>query len=78
MIINADILRRDTLAQLKSIDAMIDDLTRRAGKLGVTPETMRDANGGYFMAPLMLAKVTAYSTLANLQQIPSRQGLRGR
>lgn len=67
MIINPDILRRDTVALIKQIDVMIDDIKERSKKLGITPEKMRDANNSYIMAPLLLAKAQAYATLVQLQ-----------
>lgn len=79
MIINNDILRRDTLTLIKQIDAQIDVATVEAAKLGIKPESLRDSAGGWVMNPLLLAKAMAYSTLVTLQQTtPNRQGQRGR
>ncbi|MFL5661352.1 MAG: hypothetical protein ACJ8BW_08360 [Ktedonobacteraceae bacterium] len=67
MIINDDFLRRDVVKLIKQVDLMIDDLTRRAHALNQEPEYMRDANNGYMMAPLLVAKTQAYATLVQLQ-----------
>lgn len=67
MIINPDILRRDTVALIKQIDVMIEDVERQARQMGIVAEKMRDANGSYIMAPMLLAKAQAYATLVQLQ-----------
>lgn len=67
MIINRDILRRDTLALLKDIDAQIDEVEEEAEKKGVPPEEFRDSTGSWVMIPLLQAKAQAYNTLVLLQ-----------
>lgn len=67
MIINTDILRRDTLALLKQIDAQIDEIQAEASMLDLPPEKLRDAYGNWVMGPLLLAKVQAYAILVQLQ-----------
>lgn len=67
MIINDDILRRDTIQLLKQIDMQIDEVNREAKKLGVQGFQLRDAQGNWVMSPLLLAKTQAYSTLVHLQ-----------
>jgi hypothetical protein len=67
MIINNDILRRDTMELLKQIDAQINDVNRHASQMGIKGYQLRDANGNWAMSPLLLAKAQAYSTLVQLQ-----------
>lgn len=67
MIINNDILRRDTLALLKLIDKQINEVNRHAAKMGLEGYQLRDANGSWAMTPLLLAKAQAYATLLQLQ-----------
>lgn len=67
MIINKDSLRRDTIALMRGIDAQMEEIKAHADTLGVAPEKIRDSNGGYIMAPLLLAKAQAYHTLVLLQ-----------
>ena len=67
MIINPDILRRDTIQLIKQIDAQIEEVKEEAKKIGIPPEKMRDANGNWVMSPLLLAKTMAYATLVQLQ-----------
>ena len=71
MIINPDILRRDTVELLKSIEAQINQVKKEARQTGITPEEMRDANRNWVMSPLLLAKAQAYSTLVMLQTRPA-------
>jgi len=67
VIINPDILRRDTIQLIKQIDAQIEEVKEEAKKIGIPPEKMRDANGNWVMSPLLLAKTMAYATLVQLQ-----------
>ena len=67
MIINADILRRDTVSLLREIDKQIDAVKTEAVRMGIPPEKMRDSSGNWVMSPLLLAKTQAYSTLVTLQ-----------
>lgn len=67
MIINADILRRETMALLRQIDAQIEEVKKEAQSMGVPPSTLRDSSGGWAMSPLLLARAMAYSTLVQLQ-----------
>ena len=67
MIINPDILRRDTVELLKSIEAQINQVKKEARQMGIAPEEMRDANRNWVMSPLLVAKAQAYSTLVMLQ-----------
>lgn len=67
MIINADILRRDTLALLRQIETQIEEVKKEAQSMGIPPETLRDSSGGWAMSPLLLARAMTYSTLVQLQ-----------
>lgn len=67
MIINPDILRRDTVQLITQIDAQINEVKAEAQQLDIPPEKLRDANGNWVMSPLLLAKTMAYATLVQLQ-----------
>jgi len=67
MIINDDILRRETLQLLKQIDMQIKVVEAEAQRRGIEAVTLRDAQGNWVMSPLLLAKVQAYSMLIQLQ-----------
>lgn len=68
MIINDDILRRDTIKLLKEIDMQIDEVTRHAAQIHMEAYQLRDADGNWVMIPLLLAKTQAYATLVTLQK----------
>jgi hypothetical protein len=67
MIINPDILRKETVALIKQIDAQINEVTQEAALKGIGPEKLRDGVGNWVMGPLLLAKAQAYATLVALQ-----------
>lgn len=67
MIINEDILRRDTVQLLNQINVQIDEVTKVARQLGIEPAQLRDEKGNWPLTPLLLAKAQAYSTLVTLQ-----------
>lgn len=67
MVINEDILRRDTVQLIKQIDVQIAEATASAQHLDISPEQMRDSQGNWVMTPLLHAKATAYNTLVLLQ-----------
>ena len=67
MIINPDIMRRDTVQLLNEINMQIKEVKEEAQRRGISSEKMRDANEGYIMAPLLQAKAQAYATLVQLQ-----------
>jgi hypothetical protein len=67
MIINRDILRRDTIKLIKQIDAQIAEVQEEATRMGIPPEKLRDTNNNWVMSPLLLAKAQAYSSLVLLQ-----------
>jgi hypothetical protein len=67
MIVNPDIMRRDTVQLIKQIDAQIEVVTREARDLKIKPEHLRDSKGGWVMNELLLAKAMAYNTLVTLQ-----------
>ena len=67
MIINPDILRRDTIKVINQIDLQIDEVKREAERMGIPPEKMRDTSNNWVMIPLLLAKTQAYASLILLQ-----------
>lgn len=67
MIVNPDILRRDTIQLINQIDAQINEVKEEAQQMGIPPEKMRDSNDNWVMSPLLLAKAQAYATLVQLQ-----------
>lgn len=67
MIITQDILRRDTVQLLKQIDQQIAEVNRQATQIGIEGYQLRESNGSWSMAPLLLAKAQAYATLVQLQ-----------
>ncbi len=67
MVINEDILRRDTVQLLGQIDAQINEVKQFAAGRGIKPVQVRDDHGNWVMSPLLLAKAQAYSTLVTLQ-----------
>lgn len=68
MIINDDILRRDTIQLLKQIDMQIQEVEREAKRMGIQSYQLRDSNGNWAMSPLLAAKAQAYSSLIQLQK----------
>lgn len=77
MITSPDMLRRDTAACLSQINKAIENLEGEAASLGMEAHQMRDANSASPLAPLLLAKVIAINTLADLNynlQARSRHG----
>ena len=67
MIINPDILRRDTIQLLNQINAQIEEVEKAAQNMGIAPYEIRDTNNNWVMIPLLLAKTQAYYTLVQLQ-----------
>ena len=67
MLINDDILRRDTIQLLRQIDQQIEEVKRHASQAGIETHKLRDANGNWVMIPLLLAKTQAYAMLVQLQ-----------
>lgn len=67
MIINPDILRRDTMHLLRQIDDQIEEVKMEAHKMGIASSKLRDSSGNWVMIPLLQAKAQAYSTLVHLQ-----------
>lgn len=67
MIINMDILRKDTIKLIKQIDEQIAQVQGIAAVHHCEPSQLRDEHGGWVLTPLLQAKATAYSTLVMLQ-----------
>lgn len=68
MIINVDILRKETVQLLQEINTQMAAVKEAAETMEIPPEKMRDSNGNWVMTPLLLAKAQAYSTLVALQK----------
>lgn len=68
MIINDDILRRDTIKLIKQVDQQIAVVNQRAAELGIEGFQLRDQNGNWPMVALLLAKVQAHAALVQLQK----------
>ena len=67
MIVNPDILRRETVQLLNQIEKQIKEVEEVAQRMGIPPEKLRDSSNNWVMPTLLLAKATAYSTLVALQ-----------
>jgi hypothetical protein len=67
VIVNPDIMRRDTVQLIQQIDAQIKVVTQEAREMKIKPENLRDSTGGWVMNELLLAKAMAYNTLVTLQ-----------
>lgn len=67
LVINEDILRRDTVRLITTIDAQIDEVAKEAKRMGIDSVQLRDSHGNWVLTPLLLAKAQAYGTLVLLQ-----------
>jgi hypothetical protein len=67
MIINDDILRRDTVRLITTIDAQIDVVAEEAKSKGIESIRLIDSYGNWPMIQLLQAKAQAYNTLVLLQ-----------
>lgn len=67
MNVSPDVLRRDTVALIRDIDAQIAEVKKYADSIGAQPSQLR-SNDGWAMTPLLQAKATAYNTLVMLQE----------
>jgi len=68
LVINDDIIRRDTVRLITQLNAQIEEVTIQARKMECAPHQVRDANGGWALIPLLQAKATAYNTIVLLSQ----------
>lgn len=66
MIISPDILRKEMISLLTQIDSQIKEVEKEAHDKGIRPEQLREGNGNWPMVQLLSAKITAISTLAQL------------
>ncbi len=73
MIISPDILRKEMVLLLNQINEMIEEVQREAKQLDILPHQMRDYYGGWVLIPLLAAKVSAISTLAQLNEPRERK-----
>lgn len=67
MIINDDILRREMIQLLKQVNCQIEEVNRHADQAGIQGYQLRDANGNWVMAPLLLAKTQVLAAIIQLQ-----------
>ena len=67
MEVSPNVLRRDTVRLITTIDAQIDEVAKYAEEHGVSSIEYRDANGNWPLIQLLAAKATAYNTLVLLQ-----------
>lgn len=67
MDISPNVLRKDTVMLIKQIDRQIDEVNKEAFRKNIEPSQVRDAAGGWSLAPMLLAKTMAYNTLVMLQ-----------
>lgn len=67
LVINEDILRRDTVRLITLIDAQIEEVVKEAERLGISVIKLRDSNNNWVLPPLLTAKAQAYNTLVLLQ-----------
>lgn len=67
MNISSDALRKDVVQLLQRINAQIEEVEKRARRLGIQPQEVKDDTGNWVMIPLLLAKAQVYSSLVQLQ-----------
>lgn len=67
VVINEDILRRDTIRLLMQINAQIEEVVKQANEKGISPHEVRDSNNNWVLIPLLQAKAQSYNTLVMLQ-----------
>lgn len=68
MVISPDILRREMVQLLTSIDEQIKEVQTEAEKLGIPAMRLRDDRGNWVMIPLLSAKIQAISSLIELNK----------
>lgn len=68
VVINPETLRREMFLLLNMIDAQIDEVKKQADEMGCRPEQVQNPDGSWALSPLLLAKVQAVSTLAQLNE----------
>lgn len=68
MIVNQDLLRKETVALLSQVNRMIDEVKQEAEQRGTSPEKMRDMNGTFVMTALLQVKAQAISALVELNK----------
>jgi hypothetical protein len=73
MNVSPDILRKETVQLIREIDKQIAAVEEYAENLGTDALHLHSGAGQWAMAPLLLAKATAYNTLVMLNE-PSKRG----
>ena len=73
MIVSPDLLRKELVSLLAQIDGQIIEIKREARQKGLEPKELRTEDGNWVMIPLLAAKVSAISTLAQLNQYQKRE-----
>jgi hypothetical protein len=67
LVINEDILRRDTIRLMAQINAQIGEVEKEAKRRGIETYQVRDVTNNWVLIPLLQAKAQAYNTLVLLQ-----------
>lgn len=62
------VLRQQLVQCNNAVDHQIGTVRREAESMGIPPATMRDANGGWVMVPLLNAKAQCLLGLTILNQ----------
>jgi hypothetical protein len=73
VIVSPDLLRKELVSLLAQIDGQIIEIKREARQKGLEPKELRTEDGNWVMIPLLAAKVSAISTLAQLNQYQKRE-----
>lgn len=68
MDVSPNTLRKETVATLRSIEAVIDSVKASAAQLGIEPEKLQYHDGTWPMIPLLLAKSQCIATLTQLNE----------
>ena len=73
MIVSPNEMRKETVHVFKQINKQIEAVEAIAAEVGCDPSEVRDGNGAFMMAPLLLGKVMAISTLVELNKSENRR-----
>ena len=66
MRISTEALRQSLMDTLRDVNKQIAEIERTAKRLGTEPHIIRDENGGWALAPLLVAKVQCLHALTLL------------
>lgn len=65
--VSPNTLRKETIAVVKSIDAVVENIEEVARERGCAPEELRDMNGNWILSPLLVARAQCINTLTLLR-----------